>query len=144
MQPDGKSASNSRRTLEEWDPMRMKRIKNMVMAAALVLGVVAGWQAGSSELANMELQEDLRDLASPVGAYTKYAVARSDEDLREAVIRKAEDHDIALKPNQVTVQRRSDGTNSTMYLAADYQVPVTVPGFSFVLHFTPSSTNKMF
>ena len=124
--------------------MRMKKIKNIVMAAALALAVLVGWKAGSSELANMELQEDMQDLASGVGAYTKYAVVRSDEDLRQAVIRKAEDHDIALTPDEVTVQHRGDGANPTTYLAADYRVPVTLPGYSFVLHFTPSSTKKMF
>jgi hypothetical protein len=29
-------------------------------------------------------------------------------------------------------------------VAAEYSVPVTLPGYSFTLHFTPSSGNKGF
>lgn len=139
IQPRDKSAGGSWRTREEWD--LMKRIKSMMVIAALALAALAGWQAGSSEVANMELQEDMHDLASQVTTYNKYSVARSDDDYREAVIRRAENYDIQLKPSQVTVQHRGDGL---MYLAADYRVPVTLPGYSFVLHFTPSSAKKVF
>jgi hypothetical protein len=30
-----------------------------------------------------------------------------------------------------------------VYVGADYSVPVSLPGYSLVLHFTPSSGNKM-
>jgi hypothetical protein len=31
-----------------------------------------------------------------------------------------------------------------VYVAADYSVPVTLPGYSLTLHFTPSSGNRGF
>jgi len=31
-----------------------------------------------------------------------------------------------------------------VYVAADYTVPVTLPGYEFTLHFNPSSGNKGF
>jgi hypothetical protein len=31
-----------------------------------------------------------------------------------------------------------------MYFAADYSVPVKLPRYSFVLHFTPASDKKAF
>lgn len=122
----------------------MKRVKTLLILAVLAFGVAAGWQAGSSELANAELQEDMTDLASQVGAYSNYAVQRSDDDFREAVIRKAEDHDIQLRPSQVTVTRTGSGMTSKIYLAADYNVPVQVLSYSYVLHFTPNSRDKRF
>lgn len=122
----------------------MRRIKIIVVIAVLVLAVVAGWQIGSCELANIQLQEDLRDLASPAVTRYGYPSARSDDDFRDAVIHKAKEHDIKLQPNQVTVERRGSGIDSTVYLAAEYSVPVNLRWYSFTLHFTPSSTKRAF
>lgn len=121
----------------------MRRIKNILVLAALVLAVLLGWKVGWYQVANLQLQEDMRDLATDTGF--KYAVSRSDDDLRNAVIRKAQDYDIQLKPSQVVVRRGDSGNASTIYLAADYTEPVTLPGgYSFVMHFTPSSTKRVF
>src|SRR5512138_1586484 len=99
----------------------MRRLKTIVVVAALALGVMAGWKVGWYEVANLELQEDMRDLATDAGF--KYAVSRSDDELRSAVIRKARGYDLDLKPSQVTVQHRSSGDVSTIYIAADYSEP---------------------
>lgn len=121
----------------------MRRIKAIVVVAALALGVMAGWKVGWYEVANLELQEDMRDLATDTGF--RYAVSRSDDELRNTVIRKARGYDLDLKPSQVTVQHRSSGNVSTIYLVADYSEPVDLPGgYSFVLHFTPSSAKRTF
>jgi len=45
-----------------------------------------GWQIGASELANYELKDDLKDLASQNSACIGLAAPRSDDDRREAVI----------------------------------------------------------
>jgi hypothetical protein len=119
----------------------MRLIKTIVVTAALALAFVVGWRVGSDEVANFELKGDLQDLASP--NYVRYAPPRSDDDLRAAVIRKAGELGIQLKPDQVMVQRRDSGT-PPVYLAVDYRVPVNLPGFSFTMHFTPSSTKDTF
>lgn len=118
----------------------MKRMKNLLVIVFLAVAVLAGWKTGSCELANMELQEDMLDLSSQNGGYSKYPTVRSEQDFRDAVIRKAQDHDIQLEPSEVTVRRADSGSN--MYLAADYTVPVDVLGYSFTLHFTPNSTSR--
>lgn len=123
--------------------MRMRRIKSLLVLAVLVVGVLAGWKVAWYQVANLELQEDMRDLATDTGF--KYAVSRSDDDLRTAVIRKAREYDIHLTPEQVTVQHKDSGNISTIYLAADYSESVTLPGgYSFVMHFTPSSAKRVF
>jgi len=44
--------------------------------------------------------------------------------------------------DQVTLDRTGTGLQSTVYLEADYVVPVTLPGFDFTLHFTPESEKR--
>ncbi|HVP43387.1 MAG TPA: hypothetical protein VMS96_08130 [Terriglobales bacterium] len=125
----------------------MKRIKTLVVVAVLAFAALAGWKVGTCELANMELQEDMLNLASGVGgSYAKYNSPHTDEDFREAVIRDAREHDIRLQPSQVTVRHTGSGSgqDSTLYLAADYRVPVDVLGYSFVMHFTPTSEKRLF
>jgi hypothetical protein len=69
---------------------------------------------------------------------------QTDQAMIDAVIKKAQDHQITLTPEQVTVQRIGTPGAPAAYVAADYSVPVELPGYSFTLHFTPSSGNKGF
>ncbi len=120
----------------------IRKIKVLVITAVFALALVVGWRVGSCEMKNIELQDDLHDLASQSSFRFGNSPGRSDDDFRDAVIRRAKDYGIELNSSQVTVQRPESGT--TMYLAADYSVPVNLPRFSFVLHFTPSSTKNIF
>jgi hypothetical protein len=113
----------------------------LILGFAVVVGVIiAGTQVIPPELANYSFQDDLRQVAVAAGANPN----KTDEDLRSAVLNKAKEHDIQLEPRQVTVQRITTPGLSAAYLAADYSVPVNLPGYSFDLHFTPSSGNKGF
>jgi hypothetical protein len=120
----------------------MRRIAIIPGIAVLVLTALAGWRIGSCELANMNFQDDLHDLASQVGTHIGFAAPTSDEEMALSVIRKAKERGIDLQPTQVTVRRTSSGETSTLYLAADYTVPVNLAFFSFNLHFAPSSDKK--
>ena len=100
-----------------------------------------GWQVGSREVANLQLQGDLHDLALQIGVNATYSAPKTDEDFQNAVILKAKKRGIDLKPDEVTVQRSGSGGTASMYLAADYSETVNLPGYSFVLHFKPTSTN---
>jgi hypothetical protein len=120
----------------------MRRIAIILGIAVLVLATLAGWRIGACELANMNFQDDLHDLASQVGTHIGFAAPISDEEMALSVIHKAKERGIDLQPNQVTVRRTSSGETSTLYLAADYTVPVNLAFFSFNLHFAPSSDKK--
>jgi hypothetical protein len=126
-----------------WGP-GMRSMKIILVIGALVLSVVMVWQVGSREVENVLLQGDMHDLASQVGVAATYSSPRSDEDFRAAVIRKARDHGIDLRPEQVTVIRPDAGGNTPMFLAADYSVTVDLPHYPFVMHFQPSSTKQFF
>lgn len=107
---------------------------------AIIFVIYSGVQIVPPELTNYSFQDDLRDVALTGGANPK----TSDEDLRATVIQRAEEHHITLTPAQVSVQRVGTVGAPAVYVAADYSVPVNLPGYSFSLHFTPSSGNKGF
>jgi hypothetical protein len=67
---------------------------------------------------------------------------RSEEDIRQAVIKHARDFDIELDPKDVVVRRTGGYGQGTLTIEADYTVPVEFPGYSTTLVFHPSSNNK--
>jgi hypothetical protein len=117
----------------------VRRITIVLGLAVLFLVMSLAWAAGSAEVANMNLQEDIRDLAAQGGTRIGLLSPSSDEDIRNIVVRKAQEHGIALKPQQVIVRRTDSGETSTLHIAAHYTVPVNLWLFSLNLHFTPSS-----
>ena|ERR1700722_771241 len=119
--------------------MAMGKVKLIFGLAVLGLAIIVGWQIASLELANSELQSDLRDFATQAGARIGLNAPSTDDDLRNAVIHKAEEYGIPLEAQQVTVQHTGTGATSAVRLSVDYQGRVNLPGFSFFLHFTPSS-----
>lgn len=118
----------------------MGTIKAIAGIFAIVFVVYAGFQIVPPELNNYSFQDDLRNVAM-VGTSNLH---QSDQDLVDAVLKKAQEHDIALTPQQVTVQHIGTPGALAVYVGADYTVPVSLPGYSFTLHFTPSSGNKGF
>ncbi len=122
----------------------MRKAKIILGLTVLGLALFAGWQIASYELANLEFQSDLRDVAAEIAARIGLSSPTTDKDLRNLVIHKAERYEIQLQPDQVTVQRTNTGDTSTVYLAVDYKVRVNLLVYSLTLHFTPSSTKKAF
>jgi hypothetical protein len=117
----------------------MKRLAWITGSVALALVVSVGWQIAAAQIADRQLREDLRDMASQGGAQIGLLEFESIDDSRDAVIRVAKQHGIALAPNQVTVRRTGAGVAAVTYLGAEYTEPVKLPGFSFDLHFTATS-----
>jgi hypothetical protein len=117
------------------------RIRTTIVVGplALVLTVIAVWQTAACELANVEFRDDLHDLSSQISARIGLVDFNTDKDFRNAVIRKAERYDIYLQAEQITVRRSGTLKEPVIYLAVDYQARVRVLGYSFTLHFTPSS-----
>ena len=122
---------------QNWD---MGTFKALVGFLAIVGAIYAGFQIIPPELTNYSFTDDLRTEAMMGGANPH----TTDQELVNDVIKKAAEHYIVLKPENVTVQRMGSAGYNVVYLAADYSVPVNLPGYSFTLHFTPSSGNKGF
>ena len=120
----------------------MNRFKVLSVLAIVALAAIVGWQVAACELANIELRDDMKDLASQLGGRIGFTPPSSDEDFRQAVIAHALKYGIELTPQQVTVVRSGTGVAADIYLAADYTAAIHLPGLNFALHFTPSAGRK--
>ncbi|HZC24687.1 MAG TPA: hypothetical protein VE866_15205 [Candidatus Binatia bacterium] len=120
----------------------MRRIKILLAAVVLFLAIALGWSVCAAEIANVNLQEEMRDLAAQGGAQIGLVAPSTDDDVRNTVASKAQAHGIALKPEQVTVNRTVSGEKSQLHIAAHYTVSVNCWLFSLNLHFAPSSDKR--
>jgi len=118
----------------------MGTVKALIGFLAIIGLIYAGFQIIPPELNNYSFSDDLRNIAM-VGGSNPH---ETDQSLIDAVVKKAQEHDIPLTPEHVTLQRIGTPGSPAVYLAVDYSVPVSLPGYSFTLHFTPSSGNKGF
>jgi hypothetical protein len=118
----------------------MGTVKAIIGFLAIVGVAYAGFQIVPPELTNYSFTDDLRNIAMVGGSNPR----QTDQDLVDAVVKKAQEHQIELAPEQVTVKRIGTVGAPAVYVAADYSVPVSFPGYSFTLHFTPSSGNRGF
>ncbi len=116
----------------------MGTFKALVGFAAVIFVVIAVFLVLPPVMANFRFQDDLRQVAMMAGANPQ----KTDDDVRNDVLRKAKEHDLPISDKQVTVQRILTPGLMAVYVAADYTVPVNLPGYSFELHFNPSSENK--
>jgi len=110
-----------------------------LMGLLIVIGVIySGFQIIPPELSNYSFQDDLRNIAMVGGANPH----QTDQDIIDSVIKKAQEHQITLTPEQVTVQRIGTPGAPAVYVSAQYSVPVSLPGYNFNLSFNPTSGNK--
>jgi hypothetical protein len=84
---------------------------------------------------------ELEDAIKTEATQSTYST-RSEEDIRESIIKQARNYDIALTPKQVHVSRVGGFGTGTLAIEADYSVPIDLPGYSTSLEFHPSSKNK--
>ncbi len=115
-------------------------IKACVGFLAIAAVVVGLFQVAPPILANYSFSDDLKTIALMDSASTQ----KTDEDVRNDVLRKAKEHDLPIEPKQITVQRITSPGLSVVYVAADYSVTISLPGYSFDMHFNPTSGNKGF
>jgi len=118
----------------------MGTVKAIVGILVIVACIYCLFQVVPPELSNYSFQDDLKSVAMMGGSNPH----TTDQELIDSIIKKAADHQITLAPESVTVQRIGTPGSPAVYVAADYSVPVNLPGYSFTLHFNPSSGNKGF
>lgn len=118
--------------------------KRAVIVALIVVTLAAPfcWQIASSEIANSELQEDLRDLASQNATRLGLSAASTDEDFRNRVVQEAGEHGIRLRADQVTVERAGTDDAPAVNLGAEYTVRIGMLGFSYEMHFQARAEGK--
>jgi hypothetical protein len=116
----------------------MGTIKLLIGFLAILFVVLGLFQVAPPLMANYSFQDDLKTVSLMDSANFQ----KTDEDVRTDVMRKVKEHELPIQPKQVTVQRINTPGISAVFIAADYTVPVNLPGYSFDLHFNPDSGNK--
>ena len=115
----------------------IKAFIGFLAIAAVFVGI---FQVAPPVMANYSFQDDLRQVAMMDAT----AFQKTDDDVRNDVLKKAKEHDLPIEAKQVTVQRIGSVGMPAVYVAADYSVTISLPGYSFDMHFSPSSANKGF
>jgi len=106
------------------------------VAIFLVLALV-GFKIIPPFFANYELEDSIKTEA----LQSTYST-RTEEDIRNTIIKTARNYDITLTPKQVRVSRQGGFGNGTLTIEATYSVPIELPGYSTTLDFHPSTQNK--
>ena len=116
----------------------MGTIKALIGFLAILFVVVGCFEVAPPMMANYSFTDDLRNVAlMDSGNFQK-----TDEDVRNDVMRKVKEQNLPIEPKQVTVQRINTPGMSAIYVAADYSVTISLPFYSFDMHFNPNSGNK--
>lgn len=111
----------------------MKTIKALFGVFVVVAIVYLGIKVLPPYFANYQF-EDVVDNEAKMNSYNQ----KSEQEIRDGLVKKARDLDIPLKSDQVKVQRMG----SELSISADYTVHIDIPVYPFDLHFTPASKNK--
>jgi hypothetical protein len=117
----------------------VKKIKIIVGLAVFALIASTGWQIAACEIANYELKDELKDVASMGGSRIGLAGPGSDDELRDEVIQRAATHDILLEADQIEVERSGTREAPVVFLTAKYQVRIWMPGLALIVHYTATS-----
>ena len=106
------------------------------LAVFVVMGLV-GFKIIPPYFSNYQFEDSLKTAALQATYST-----RTEEDIRDEVIKHARNFDIALTPKQVHVSRVGGFGQGSLAIDAEYSVPIELPGYSTTLEFHPSSKNK--
>jgi len=104
-----------------------------VIAAVILLAV----KVIPPFFSNYEFEDALKTEAMQ-STYT----TRTEDAIRDAVVKHARDYDITLAPEQVHVSRTGGMGTGTLLIEVDYTIPLDLPGYSTTLNFHSSSKNR--
>src|SRR5262245_50927101 len=111
----------------------MGKVKALVGILIVVGAFYTAWNMVPPWFHNTQLQDDLDDLARK----NSYTVI-SDDELKKRVIAKADDHDIKLKEDQITVTR----TANVLGISVKYRIHMDLIVHQWDWDFSADSLNK--
>jgi hypothetical protein len=107
----------------------------MIVGVFLVVAAVyLGWTLVPPYFANYQFEDAIQNEAL-FDSYT----SKTEEDVRQAVFKKAQQLEIPIAPEQIQVKR---GANNALAIWVDYSVHVDLPGYPMDLNFHSGSKNK--
>ncbi len=113
----------------------MTSFKALLAVALFVVLVYLGIKLIPPFVKNAQFQEELTKLT---GGFTSYAASRTEENIREEVLREAKNLGLPIKPDQVHVVKSAYG----VYIDVRYNVMVETPAYTFNLKFNPRTGQK--
>jgi hypothetical protein len=115
-------------------------IKVCLGILAFVAVGVGLFQVAPPIFTNYSFSDDLKTVAMMDGGNLQ----KTDDDVRNDILKKAKEHQLPIEAKQISVQRINTPGLSAVWVSADYNVTVNLPGYSFDMHFNPDSGNKGF
>ena len=115
----------------------MGTIKMFMGILVVASAVYVGAKIVPPYMSNYEFVDAVRNEAT-LDTYTN----KTEDDIRTAVYRKAQDLDIPIGQDEIQVQRQGQQGRGTITIRAAYIVHVDLPGYPVDLHFDASTENK--
>lgn len=115
----------------------MGTFKLIAVLALLGFGVYVGAEVIPPYFSNYEFQDTIENEARMETYSTK-----SEEHIRDSILKRAQDLEIPVTRDQIKVQRIGQGGSGAVIIETDYTVHVDLPGYPLDLHFHPESRNK--
>ncbi len=113
----------------------MKTLKLVFSLGLLALAIYCGWQLAPPYFYSFQFQDAI-DNEARISSYTN---SRTEDDIKNSVLKKAQDLEIPLTADGLQVQRLP---NNVVYIEAHYTVHVDLPGYPVDLQFKASSKNR--
>jgi len=115
----------------------MGTFKMLLGLFVIVGGIFVGIKVVPAYFSNYEFRDWIKDEATR----DTYA-QKTENDIRTAVFRKAQDLDIPITEEGIKVQRQGMQFAGVVIIQAPYVVHVDIPGYPFDMHFDASTENK--
>jgi len=115
----------------------MGTLKAILGVGVFVVLIVVGIQLIPPYFENYQFEDELNNQAL-AATYS----AKTDEDVRAVVYKKAQELEIPVTPEQIKVHRVGTLGTGTLSIEATYTVRVNLPGYPLDLDFHASTKNK--
>lgn len=112
----------------------MKTLKAIIGVALVVGATYCGYLLFPPYFNNYQLQDYIESEAR-INTYTN----KTEQDIKEGLIKQARNLDIPLQPESIIVQRGA----GELQISCSYTVHVDLPGYPLDLKFAPTSKSKL-
>lgn len=115
----------------------MGSIKMFIGVIVIVGGIYVSIKVIPPYFNNYQFQDWIKEEAT----HDSYA-AKTEADIKQAVLKKAQEYDIPLTEDGIHVVRSGNQFSGNVSIQAPYVVHVDLPGYPLDLHFDVSTENK--
>ena len=115
----------------------MGTIKLIFGVLVIVVGAYLGAELVPVYYSNYQFQDDVKTEAT-LETYT----TKPEDAIRDAIFKKAQEHNIPLTKEQIKVERHGTQGTGSLAISAPYIVHLELPGYPLDIHFDASTENK--